>query len=211
VPPDRRLRLLLVERHANAAHGWWADLTRPGTSSTSGLRKLLDPGGEPVPLAQLRSVEDRRRLLERVMDAANGLRPGTPPVRPPAPGADPTFERELADSGRHNEPLYLMMAGLGAVQHRVPHLLGLNRTDLARGRAEAEAERIRRLAEARQVDPDFLVHMAALVTLADGLDLDGLAEAVGGEGQALGVVFPGGPHKVVKTLADGLPTPRGGG
>ena len=52
---ERKLRLLLLERHANAEAGWWAELTRFGGFGGAGLEDLLDPP-VPVALPSLRTV-----------------------------------------------------------------------------------------------------------------------------------------------------------
>ena len=163
-----RLRLLLLERHASAEAGWWAELTRFGGFGSAGLEDLLDPP-LPVVLPSLRTVEQRRQVLGSVMAAASALDGTNPPLQPPAPGFDPLFDARLADDLIDNEPLYLMMAGLTAVQARVPHLLAIGRNDLARRLAEAEIERIGRVARDRGLDSPFLQHLAACVTLTDGI------------------------------------------
>ena len=45
-PKEGRLRLLLLERHADPALGWWADLMRPGGLSGRGPEDLAAPNHE---------------------------------------------------------------------------------------------------------------------------------------------------------------------
>ena len=161
------LRLLLLERHASAEAGWWAELTRFGGFGSAGLEDLLDLP-LPVALPSLRTVEQRRQVLGSVMAAASTLDGIDPPLQPPIPELDPRFDARLADDLLDNEPLYLMMAGLTAVQARVPHLLTVGRIDLAGRLAEAEIERIGRVARDRGLDGPFLQHLAACVTLTKG-------------------------------------------
>ena len=162
------LRLLLLERHASAEAGWWAELTRFGGFGSAGVEDLLDPP-LPVALPSLRTAEQRRQVLTSIMAAASTLDGIDPPLQPPIPELDPRFDARLADDLLDNEPLYLMMAGLTAVQARVPHLLTVGRIDLARRLAEAEIERIGRVARDRGLDGPFLQHLAACVTLTEGV------------------------------------------
>jgi hypothetical protein len=198
----RKLRLLLLERHADAEAGWWAELSRFGGFGTAGLEDLLDPQA-PVPLPSLRTLEERRRVLAAVMAAASRLNGIEPALQPPALDADPWFQAKLGDPG-NTEPLYLMMAGLTAVQARVPHMLQLGRLDLARRIAEAEVERIGRLATGRGLDGGFLQHLAACVTLTDGVAEDELEAVVIEEQQALHLpaVDPGA---LARAVTDALP------
>ncbi|MFZ1431061.1 MAG: tetratricopeptide repeat-containing protein [Geminicoccaceae bacterium] len=198
-----RLRLLLLERHASAEAGWWAELTRFGGFGSAGLMDLVDP---PVPLPSLRTLEQRRQVLGAVMTAACALDGIDPPLWPPAPGADPYFEARLGDDLIDNEPLYLMMAGLTAVRSRVSHVLTNGRKDLARTLARAEIERIGRLARDRGLDGLFLQHLAACVTLTDGIAYSAAAALALEEQQALQQPSIDGVS-VAAALADALSGP----
>ncbi len=68
----QKLRLLLLERHAERDLGWWADLLRSVSFSDPGPDELADPP-EPVPLRSLTDVEDRRALLAETMRLAGQI------------------------------------------------------------------------------------------------------------------------------------------
>jgi hypothetical protein len=109
-----KLRVLLLERHADSEFGWWADLLRPTSFADPSPDELADPKA-PVVLASLSAVEDRRALLAETMRLAAGIADVNPAPQPPPPGADALFDRRLGDDTINNEPLYLMMAGAEAV------------------------------------------------------------------------------------------------
>jgi hypothetical protein len=73
-----KLRVLLLERHAEAYLGWWADLMRTTSLSDPAPAELADPL-EPVALASLFAVEDRRGLLGQAM-RDRALRGHSPPA-----------------------------------------------------------------------------------------------------------------------------------
>ena len=198
-----RLRLLLLERHASVEAGWWAELTRFGGFGRGDITDIVDL---PVPLGSLRTIVQRRQLLESVMVAASTLDEIDPPLQPPAPGADPYFDARLGDDLLDNEPLYLMMAGLTAVRSRVPHVLANGREDLARALAQAEIERIGRLARDRGLDGPFLQHLAACATLTDGVAFDA-AEALALEEQQALQLPPVDGASVAAAMADALQGP----
>jgi hypothetical protein len=139
-----KLRLLLLERHAERDLGWWADLMRTVSFSDPAPDELADPP-EPVPLPSLSAVEDRRRLLADVMRLAGQMASLQPIPQPPPPGANLDFDRRLGDDTINNEPLYLMMAGAEAIRTGASAALALTRTDLAERSASRERERLNRL------------------------------------------------------------------
>jgi hypothetical protein len=108
---DPRLRILLLERDANWDFGWWAELTRAGGLSGRGPDSLIDPAGV-VTLPNLQTIEQRRRLLSDVMRQAARIADIAEVPQPPAPGADPNFDRQLGDDTIDNEPLYLRPGSL---------------------------------------------------------------------------------------------------
>jgi len=78
----KKLRLLLLERHADRELGWWADLLRPTSLSELSPDEFADPR-EPVPLPSLGAIEDRRALLSEAMRMAGrlaGIQPGPCPA-----------------------------------------------------------------------------------------------------------------------------------
>ncbi len=199
------LRLLLLERHADAGLGWWPDLTTPRGWAEEGLRDLFDPV-EPVPLHNIRDIEKRRQILETVMAAASKIAGKSKPLRPPAKGSDPDFDRRLADPELEFAPLHLMMAGVLGVEHGVPRLLALGPTAMAQELANFELGRIDTLARDRRLDFHFLRYLAAGITLAGGLSRDDLAKVIASESQAVGFTDP--TLTVERALLDALPRER---
>ncbi|MCL5044260.1 MAG: hypothetical protein M1336_03135, partial [Deltaproteobacteria bacterium] len=57
-----RLRLLLLERHAQRDLGWWPELTTPGNWAQAELGNLFDPP-EPIALSNIADVDNRRQIL----------------------------------------------------------------------------------------------------------------------------------------------------
>lgn len=195
-----KMRLLLLERHASADGGWWAELTRFGGTA---LENLIDPP-RPIWLPGLRSTEQRREVLQAAMAAASRLDGLDPLLQPPVAGADPWFEARLADDRLDDEPLYLMMAGVTAVRARVPQVLAMGCLDLTRQIAADEIERLAQVARSRGLDGAFLQHLAARVTLTDGISRDDAEALVRDEQRALNL-----PEiddaAVAAVLADALP------
>ncbi|HST90315.1 MAG TPA: hypothetical protein VLJ14_18210 [Ktedonobacterales bacterium] len=204
---EPKLRLLLLERHANARLGWWADLTRPGGLSGRGPDSLIDPT-EPVPMHSLHAVQHRRALLANaIAEAARVLEKPAPDL--PAPGTNPEFDRRLADNALGNEPLYLAMAGRIAIDTGAPEALALRPGELARLVAGAEENRLRRLAASWNIPAELILHLAACVTLEGGCTRDAARALIDAERQALD--YPGPPPSVeiAKRLADALPSTDG--
>jgi len=208
-PGAKLLRLLLLERHADREAGWWAELARPGGLSGPGPDALLDPA-EPIVLSSLRRVEERRALLAQAMrEAARVRHIASPPVLP-APGVDPGFERRLAEDTINNEPLYLIMAGLVAVTTGAPMALALRRVDLAIRVAEAEGDRLNRLASSAGIDQHLFRHLAACVTLQGGCNVGQATQLVEEERRAIGDRTTTRTSELVRELANALPVPGSG-
>ena len=208
-PPAKPLRLLLLERHADAALGWWAELARPGGLSGDGPDALLDPP-TPVVLPSLARVAARRALLAQAMEGAARVLGRSPaPVLPP-PGTDAAFERRLGDDTINNEPLYLIMAGLVAVTTGAPTALAFSRVDLAMRVAAAERERLDRIAAGAAVNASLFRHLAACVTLQGGCDAAAAAALVEEERASLGDRSAARTDELVALLATALPLPGSG-
>jgi tetratricopeptide (TPR) repeat protein len=167
-----KLRLLLLERQANRAIGWHATVFGSGRDSRSlAANALLDPE-DPFELPPLANDHDfRRQLFGALLKRANTT------LEAPAKGTDGEFDRLLGDKKWAGDPLYLMMAGLAAAKAGVKGALALSRADLALNLGSNELERIGRIAAARGVDEKhefpgaFARHMAAIVTLLQGMTL----------------------------------------
>jgi hypothetical protein len=94
-----KLRLLLLERQANRTIGWHATVFGIRDDSKSrAANALLDPE-EPVELPALDGLEFRRQVFGALLKQTNGE------LAAPAKGADPEFDRLLADSKWAGNPL----------------------------------------------------------------------------------------------------------
>lgn len=200
-----KLRLLLLERQASADAGWWAELGRFGGAA---LENLLDPP-RPTRLPGLRTTEQRREVLRAAMAAASRLDGLDPLLQPSAAGVDPWFDARLADDRLDNEPLYLMMAGVTAVRARVPQVLAMGCLDLAHQIAAGEIERVAQVAGSHALDGEFLQHLAACVTLTDGISREAAEALVRDEQQALHLPEVDAAA-VAAVLADVLPAQNPG-
>ncbi len=135
---DAKLRILLLDREAPEAFGWWHELTVLGPPNRRDLFYAL----RPRQLPDLSDLEERRELLAAALQAARELRPG-------ASGCDvhsrkartPDFDRRLPQP-QFGNPLNLVMAGVIALD-RGPHAaLALRRLDAARQIARRELRRV---------------------------------------------------------------------
>jgi tetratricopeptide (TPR) repeat protein len=195
---ERPLRLLLLERHAEAGSGWWQTAFGRGGWGAKATQKLLYPP-DPVPVEPITDAETRREVLRQVLSEKGAG------ARPPAAGADPGFDEELENLDWGGEPLFLMMAGVMAADRDMGQVLSLGRTDLAFALAERELNRIAEIAMASGIDRDFLPVMAGYVTLCRGLDKPLLLSAVEAQKAALALPGAGDPGKVAKVLCEALP------
>lgn len=205
-PEGSKLRILLLERHADPETGWWADLLRReslavGPADLIGnecLRKLMPFG----------AVEDRRALLAEAMRlAAPLLDPPCQPVAPPPAGENPDFDARLADGRIDNEPLYLLMAGIHGARLGAPAALARERVELADEMVDIETARIRRraLAWGHADQGDFILHVAACITLQNGADLQELPALIREEAAAMEKVLPFPEDQIAEQLCDLLP------
>ena len=192
------LRILLLERQAEVESGWLQAALGTGTSQERTIREMLDPG-EAVPVAGLMAPEHRRAVLDSMLTKLQS------PIRTPPVGADPDFDRRLQELTWGGEALFLMMAALLAAETSLPHVLELPRTEVAHKVARREIGRIGGLARERGLAPELLVHMAAYVTLSQGLARDALFDAIETEAGKFRWGTPTGAAKVADTLADALP------
>ena len=90
---DKKLGMLLLDREAPEAFGWWHELTGSGPPS----RRYLFYALRPRQLPDLSSLEERRALMAAALQGAHELRPAGPRgPRIPATDEDPDFDRRLA-------------------------------------------------------------------------------------------------------------------
>ncbi len=198
-----KLRLLLLERQANRAIGWLATVFGLGDNDDSRAAiELLDPK-EPAELPALDDLDVRRQVFGALLRRTNSA------LEAPAQGADPEFDRLLADRKWAGDPLYLMMAGIAAAKAGVKGALALSRADLALSMGRNELDRIGRIGAARGVDDKhrfagaFVRHMAAIATLLQGLSVAEARRLAAKEIEALG--SQAGLDATVDALRDALP------
>ena len=204
-----RFRLLLLERQANPAIGWFATVFGLGNDDNSRAAKgLLDPG-EPIDLPALDDLAFRREIFAAALTRAKGG------FEPPALRADAEFDRLLADRKWAGDPLFLLMAGLVAAKTGVREALSLSRADLAFSIAGHELDRIGRIGAAHGVDAKqnrpgaFVRHMAVMATLTQGLTIPQARSLVKSELSALDSAATLDP--TLEALTDALPEPTAKG
>jgi len=181
-PKGTPLRVLLLDRE-------------PGDQAASGARSdegLLPNLAEPVRLAGLRSLADRRALLGRAM-ALTAHVAGLPPCPPPTSAA--------LDSG---EPLHLLLAGLVAPHQDVVAALARTPAELAGELAERALARLETLASRQGLDPGLMRHLIACITLQDGCAFHAAPALVRQETEAMGLHLSEPPEHVADCLADAL-------
>jgi hypothetical protein len=204
----KKLRLLLLERHAERDLGWWAELMRPVSFSDPGPDELADPP-EPVPLPSLSTVDDRRAVLTETMRLVGEIAGIQPIPQPPLPGVNADFDRRLGDDTINNEPLYLMMAGAEAIRTGAPAALSLSRIDLAQRAAGRERQRLNRLASQWGLPERLVAHLAMCVTLQGGCTPDDVLRLVDEERPAMGFPETAPGTDIVNRLAEASPTAGG--
>ena len=206
---DQPLRILLLERHAERDSGWWQDFTSGGGYSGPGGDSLIDAGA-PLPLGPLRAVEHRRALLAEAMRLAAPLLGKTPPALPPSDN-DALFDAKLADDTIETEPLFLLMAGIVAVETGAPEALAMRRLDMARYVMANERRRLEHLADGAGADRTLLWHLAACITLQNGCDAEAVTTLVDEERRELGDRSLLRTDQLVALLHDALAPPEGNG
>ncbi len=199
--PQQPLRILLLERHADREVGWWADTIRL-TGASYRIDKLIDLP-EPTEIAGIRDAGQRRELLAHVM-RLECERLKVPILRPPSPGSDPAFDARTADDRLENEPLYLAMAGIAAVEKGLANVLPMTRTDLADYLAQREKRRIEGVAQDRGIDPAFLTHLGACVTLVGDTGKDELVAMAREEREGLDFPHTQHPEALASALVEAL-------
>ena len=172
-PEDAPIRFLLLARTADATQGWYQTLRRAAGNREDDLFP-----NKPLDLSPLDSGQ-RRELVAAMLAAAPRAK-DEPKARLSLPpeGSDLTLDARLAES-EFADPLVLSMAAIVAHGQQSLGALHLHRTDLARGMAKHERRRLERLAI--NGDRDFLLHMAAYVTLAGRMTFDQLEQAAKAE------------------------------
>lgn len=171
---EARLRILLLEREAPQAFGWWFELW------DGPMRRGRFPPLRPIMLPELDDPGERRELLGAAFEAAMRLRQAPVPGQGPSAMAQPDLDRALAGS-QFGIPLNLVMAGVLAPEQGLRAALALRRLDAAQELGKRELERLRGLAGVVGVSADALWHVVAFNALAGGLAVDGLPGVLAAE------------------------------
>jgi hypothetical protein len=197
--PEHPLRILLLERHAEKDQGWYASLADNSFHGRR-VRELFSPL-EPIRIAPLTALDQRRSVLSAGLEAAAKLKPNAPisAVTVPVAGTDPWFDQRLADD-QWRDPLLLLMAAVIAASSGMHAALKLSRPDLAKQLAKREKARVENSVADRNAK-DLLVHLYACVTLCGGLSCDEATTVAEREFAALKMQYPGGPGRATKDLA----------
>jgi tetratricopeptide (TPR) repeat protein len=203
-PHGPRLRLLLLERQADPAFGWWKELFGPvGTVERSPAR-LLSPR-VPVDLFGINSADDRHRLLKQVIHAVAKFRDVAQASEIPA--TDPKSLTRIVEKPESTEPLYLIMAGIVAVMESAELAVSLAAYELAKHIAESEAQRVKKIASARAVSEEFAMHLVVCVTLQGGCDLADLKRIIREE-RLIAHQETAPEETILTVLAEALPSVR---
>ncbi len=196
-----KLRILLLERHADPKSGWWAEVFQSGGWGARAVQARLDPAGGPYKLPPLALIEQRRAVLVETLESIGS------DLRLPTPEERPDFDRRLAELSWGDEPLFLIMAAITAHRCGIGYVLALDRSRLAFEVAEHELSRIVKIAESQNPRSKALArHMAAYVTLCKGITRDQAEEAAEAEARALRYTSAGDPPEIYRTLHSALPT-----
>jgi tetratricopeptide (TPR) repeat protein len=196
--PPHKLRILLLERHADPKFGWYHDLA-DGTWHGRAVRELLSPE-EPRRVAPLDQIDQRRAVLEAGIRAASFFHPEEIPAPAlPTPGTDDWFDQRLA-ADQWSDPLLLLIAAVIALSDGWGAALSLSRVDLATRIAERECSRIENAANSR-VEGRLLAYLYGCVTLCGGLDRKTAIEVAEKELHALHKNYQGGAGQAVDDLS----------
>lgn len=212
-PDAAKLRILLLERHAEADSdfGWWTTLTRAESRDRLGAGDLIGDA-RPEPLAMLARVDQRRALFAEAMRLAAAVL-GKPVLTPPPPGENAEFDARIGDDRLENAPLFLMMAAIVAIDRGTNRALALNRIELAQDIAGLERARLARLGAswALPEDGDLIAHLVACATLQRGCTFAAAKAMVGEEMAAMGFTSALTAERLVDLLAEAIPDSGGAG
>ena len=199
------LRLLLLERQAERGNGWWAEVFGLGDDAAV-LEKLADPP-EPVALRPLDDANQRRAILTKTLVSLGST------VTLPATGDDPDFDRRLTELTWAGVPLLLMLAATTAAREGFGQVLAMGATELAFTVAKTELARILKVVESQNVSASLaplVKHVAAVVTLRQGLTTEATREMVERESEEFGYNLPNGSAALRDAFAVALPNDAGG-
>jgi len=195
------LRLLLLERHANSNDGWWNKVFLSGGWGALAKQELLDPA-EPIQIPPL-TEENRLTLLQSMLEQT------APSLNIQLPANDEAFRAKLMQLTWGGDPLFLMMAALEMVKVGHADVLTLGRTELAHKLAERELDRLAKQAEARNINPELVKHLAACITLSQGISHAACQDFATKEKEAIGRPSGGDPAELADLLREALPDTNG--
>lgn len=165
--PEQQIRFLLIDRGAHPDAGWFGKLR----SATGLLVEKYFPR-QPTCLSpfgpEASGLSQRLQFLDKALAAISAV------TKEPSPPVTEAAKQRLA-APELGDPLVLFMAAFRA--HQIGDLAPLTwrKLDLAEGLARNEMDRIKGLSREKS---EFLpLHMAAYVTLTDGLSRDALNKA----------------------------------
>ena len=199
------LRLLLLERQAERGVGWWAEVFGIGDDAAV-LEKLADPA-EPVVLRPLDDANQRRAILTKTLASLGST------VALPATGEDTDFDRRLTELTWAGVPLLLMLAAATAAREGFGQVLAMGSAELAFSVAKTELARIVKVVESQNVSPSLaplVKHVAAVVTLRQGLTSEATREVIERESEELGYNLPDGSAALRDAFTVALPSDSGG-
>ncbi|SPB18555.1 hypothetical protein NOV72_05755 [Caballeronia novacaledonica] len=202
VPPKHVLRLLLLERHATTETGWWTTVFASGGWGVTSKRALLDPS-EPVSIRPITRVGDRLALLDNMLAQASPDRLIDLPMH------DDAFRDKLMQLAWGGDPLFLMMGAFEMIKVGHASALALGRIDLADALAKREIDRLQQLAQPRSLDPALVQHLAACVTLAQGMSREDFERFASSEKAAINRPSGGDPAVLADLLELALPRING--
>jgi len=169
-----RLRLLLLERFADGGVGWWAELMRTGWGDR-GIPELFDPP-TPEPVEPIAAGERDRMVVAMLRAAGAGAHVG-----------EAARVEARAEDCEAPEVLDLLMAGLTAAKgmRELGGARPTGRLEMARAVAGHERRRLDAIARDRALEAGVFAHMAAVLTLQGGAELDPALEMIEAEADAL--------------------------
>ncbi|MGC9449793.1 hypothetical protein, partial [Cereibacter johrii] len=179
------LRILLLERIGQGAT-WWRDLFEEAGAEGELVQDLLAPDA-PQELRALDEPAERHAVFAAAYGAASGR---------DAPAASEQLDHALRAASLGGEPLFLAMFGLVAARQGLEAAKAYPADRIAVDLAREELKRIGKVWEARGLpvlaDRPLHAHLAAAVSLAEGLTEDEAHGVIAAESAELHQAIPAG-------------------
>ena len=198
-----KLRLLLLERHADKDQGWLKEILAAGEGALhDDINDARHSTVKLQPPQQKGSHETMREILQATLDSWETLHNKAAPELPPLTEAD--FQQLQRNT--EARPLYLQMAALHCCElGSAKKLLRWDRTTLLQDAVKRERAYIEKLCEATNSPTKVVEWMAALLFFAGKISVqhEGLFEIIEKEAKICG--YPQvSPAEVVNTLSQFL-------